>query len=551
MIVRELLARFGIDFDAGGAKQANFAVEAMAGSFTKLAGVVAGGVLVNGIFDFVSGVVDMGDQLGRMSSALGVSAGDLFEWQTVLEQNELPAEEFSKILAKVSEQTIAASRGSKEAAKMFRDLGVQTKNADGSLRSVSDIFGDVVPAIATMSDETTRTAYSMKLLGERGLSLLPAFADGGDAVNALRQRIRQLTGGELESFVEQAQALDDSMDDWALTVKVVKTQIGAYLLPIAKQLFDAVASGVTYFQELAKGTRIVEVALAALGAVATVLAVQMILPWLPAILAVGALILVIEDLVGWFNGADSAIGDLIDSIWGVGASERAVEAVKQGFENMTRAVSDAWTWVVATATAIGEKLAAAWGYVAEVFGPVVGPIVDFLQELWGLVTSVASLVGGVLTTVWTTWGRMAKAALDAVLWPARQLAKLLGFDGLGDWAAQAADTAVRGGAALVGGTAVLARGAVQHARFGTDLAQGDYGQPASRMSRSAPAIAGPARMMTPASTRAVSVQGGPTSITVNGSGDPEAVASAVLSRMQERDEALYSSADEALSQELD
>jgi len=101
------------------------------------------------------------------------------------------------------------------------------------------------------------------------------------------------------------------------------------------------------FQQVTKGTNAVEHALVLLGGVATVVAGRLAIAWAAPLLAfakwaliLGVIYLVFDDLMTLFEGGDSVIGRLIDSIFGPGSATEAVNYLKEAGQGMKLVYQD-------------------------------------------------------------------------------------------------------------------------------------------------------------------------------------------------------------------
>jgi len=76
-------------------------------------------------------------------------------------------------------------QGGGRAEDAFRELGIQVTNADGSFRSVNDVFVETVGKLQNVESEAERVAFSQQLMSDQGAELM-----------------RVLGGAELSRFIE-------------------------------------------------------------------------------------------------------------------------------------------------------------------------------------------------------------------------------------------------------------------------------------------------------------------------------------------------------------
>ncbi|HXK18353.1 MAG TPA: hypothetical protein VNG33_11150 [Polyangiaceae bacterium] len=143
-----------------------------------------------------------------------------------------------------------------------------------------------------------------------------------------------------DGFANRQRALSDSIRDLA-------TDIGKKFLPVATKMLGWVLTGIKKFGELTKTTHVLKAAMVVLGVV-------LLSAFGPAALTIGIvaaqmllLVGVVEDLMGWFDGDDSAFGDFLDNLFGDGSSAAALAAFKEAlgaaevaWNSFTRAVKN-------------------------------------------------------------------------------------------------------------------------------------------------------------------------------------------------------------------
>jgi len=436
-VVRELIARFGIDFDPRGMNQGVAAVEGFGSKLRQLGGLIAGSAIVAGTYRLAESVASFADDLADTGQAFGFTSEQLLAFRTAAAGAGVEGEALNGVLAALS-RNVQDAGSNPATARMFQNLGVAIKNADGSARSMPDILRDTAVGLNGIQNPAERTATALHLLGRQGALLLPAFADGGAGVAALEAEVNSLFGNSLQEASAAADELERSQARWNLSTQAIKTTIGLQLLPIVNGFIAKGAELATAFGKLTRGTTIVKQALVVLGAAAVVAGVKMLIPFLPVIAvallvaaAFGVVFLFVDDLIALFSGGRSVIGEFIDSIFGVGAAAKTVAGTKQGFREigeawrgifagngeLSRSFSDAWlmatdaTWLYFTKLA--DDLEAMWISLGET---LMAPI-DTLQEALGTIASDWRDIGQSLGVVATPSRPNAAARNPAALVP--------------------------------------------------------------------------------------------------------------------------------------
>jgi len=134
-------------------------------------------------------------------------------------------------------------------------------------------------------------------------------------------------------------------------VKDLMTRIGTQFLPIGKRFWAVVRNLTRGFGDLARNSNLALVAIGALAASALVMGIVMLAPFLPAILAGAKLAavlflvgLAVDDIITFFRGGKSVIGEVVDKLFGLGSSKRFLDNWNLGLEEFVRLVREAEQW---------------------------------------------------------------------------------------------------------------------------------------------------------------------------------------------------------------
>lgn len=120
-----------------------------------------------------------------------------------------------------------------------------------------------------------------------------------------------------------------------------KTTIGMFLIGPAARLVQYLRDTASAMTEWAKSTTHMQAAAVVLGGIMLVLGGQMLLGVLPAVLAFGAIYLVVEDLIHLFKGEGrSAIGGFLDVLGGAGTAKMLVQDLKTVWKEFADMVKD-------------------------------------------------------------------------------------------------------------------------------------------------------------------------------------------------------------------
>lgn len=354
MILRELIARVGVEVDPSSLMQMGQLMRHAADVQTRtwqkagrdigkalsdvlspkstlmreVAGIgatIAGALAVNSIRNFTFAMSDAGEELHNASQAVGLSAQNLYEWRFVADQSGVSAESLTGALSAFSRQIGAASLGNKGAAQNFTKLGVNIRDTNGHVRDTNELLEEVGFALAAMPEGAERTAAAMRLLGRSGAALIPVFSGGRDALASVRQAVRDLTGNDLQTYIDKSEELNETMDMFKLGLEAIKISVFLNLAPAVEWLITKLSGMFRTFQELTRNTEGLKFGLYALTGVLLAFNAQVILAALPVLAVAAAIafwVLALEDLNSWLSGGNSLIGEMIDNMFGLGTASR-------------------------------------------------------------------------------------------------------------------------------------------------------------------------------------------------------------------------------------
>lgn len=346
MALQEVLAAY--TFDVQGTEkleQADQTSTRLTRTLRGLGGVLAGIATVGaakGLFDFVNGVADAADQTDKFATAIGASARDVAEWDMVLGNAGVPLERARLGLKTFAKQAGEAARGNKDLQGTLRKLGVDTRDASGALRPLNDRLTDAVLGLTKIEDPARRAASAEKLFGEAGLGFVRVALDGAGALEAQRREFDELHGGgAYEQFVKNSKDAAIANDRWRNATAALRVVVAGALVPALTAVVSAVTRVVLWVSKLVAGTKIVQVSLVTLGAVAAAFAIKLAVAFAPALATVGLFVgalagaaLIIEDIYQLFTGGESLIGRWIDSWLGAGEAELIVESIKEAVRDL-------------------------------------------------------------------------------------------------------------------------------------------------------------------------------------------------------------------------
>lgn len=377
-MLREILARFGVQFDGASLQAAGTSIGGVKGQLIQLAAVVGAGAIVNGIRSFVHEMVRLGDEVAQTSAVLGISGHDLQAWRFAAERAGIPADALTGGLQRLQRNVVAASDGVTTAVDAFGALGVSAKDSDGNVREVLDILPDLADGFAGLETQAEKSARAQQIFGRAGAQLVPLFENGAEGVSELLARFEELGGGFSEEFLENASAANNAMNDFDVASEGLRSTIAVALLPAFTRLTVGLVEIVAAVREATEGTHVWEIGIVALTAIVVASGLAMFSAYLPMIalfvlLAAGvaAIVLLVDDFITFLEGGDSVIGEFFDEV-GIGS-----ENAREFFQRFGSEVAKFFEAIPGFAAFFVEVWGDAFSAIGQFFSEVVDQIVDF------------------------------------------------------------------------------------------------------------------------------------------------------------------------------
>lgn len=197
------------------------------GGLGKLQDAFKGLAALAGVASFglwIKSAIDAGDAAFNLSQKLGISVKDLAGLQLAFKLAGVEGDAMEKGLVKLSIQI--ASNG-----KALQSLGVDTKTANGTLRSTTDVLKDVADRFAGMDDGARKTALAVQIFGKSGAAMIPLLNEGSDAIREMDDMAAKLGLTMTDETARASDQLNDTLDLLKMGVQGVARQAVAEILP--------------------------------------------------------------------------------------------------------------------------------------------------------------------------------------------------------------------------------------------------------------------------------------------------------------------------------
>lgn len=370
MALRELLVELGMGLAQGDEAKLNSAlgrVSKAASAVAAITATIGAGMKLMGVAREI-GV--LGDNVATMAERLGLGTTELQRLQHVADRADLSIDELRIGLLRIGDGVRQAEKGTGTAAEAWKEYGIQARDANGAIRSQTEILGDLAEAAQGIENPAERALFAMRAIGpEAGPKLLPLLNLGRKGIEQFTAEADEMGFVLGEDLVDAGMRYDDAQKTLNKSFQALKIAVGGALLPLLNEMTESFARTVqavrpvvtaimnrlapamervyriTRVLSQATGTLVLAiaklgpifgtatfaltalaVAYAVAGKAALLSAGKAVAAWIVAtgpallmvalVLAIGAaFVLVAEDIYRWWIGDNSVIGAIGAEFW--------------------------------------------------------------------------------------------------------------------------------------------------------------------------------------------------------------------------------------------
>jgi hypothetical protein len=332
--LREILASFGIEVETKELEKGNSLVEEFKGKLVDFGKAVVGAFGVTEIVRFGKELINQADELREAAIGLGLPAQQLQQIEFAAGHAGVEVGELRASLARLNRVAAGSAEG-KGQAEAFKKLGVELKNADGTLKTSGQLFEETGAAIAAIENPTERAGVASEIFGKSYAKLLPLFAEGGEGMRKAKKEAQELGFIFDDAFLENADEINDNIDSFKKGL--VGLAISA-LRPLLPHIAAFTKSSVETIKEIVRWVRqtkllqAVTIGFTVKGVLALVRAggalVARLGGWRVLFARLASVILrtvlpllILEDILVFLAGGKSAFGVALDKAFGAGTQE--------------------------------------------------------------------------------------------------------------------------------------------------------------------------------------------------------------------------------------
>lgn len=188
-----------------------------------------------GIGVAIKGTIDQADEMSKAAQKFGIPIEELSRLKYAADLSGVSFQSLGTGVRRLSQNMNDAANGVGEGKEAFDQLGISVTNADGSLKSSSQVMAELADKFAAMPDGAAKTALAMDLMGRSGADMIPMLNGGSEALQKLMGEASTFGQVFTQEMGTSAEAFNDNMSRLKGTFGAIAAEITQRVLPYLEQ----------------------------------------------------------------------------------------------------------------------------------------------------------------------------------------------------------------------------------------------------------------------------------------------------------------------------
>ena len=236
---RELVLKFKVDADGAELNKLSGGVNRLA-----RAAAVAGAALVaaaTAIGAIAAATAQAGDDAAKNAQRMGVSVE---EYQQLAHAADIAGLSIDSLRTgfKGLSRVIDTSDTSSEAAEALERVGLEAFDAEGNMRPLTSMVGEIADAFAGMEDGAEKTALAQALFSRSGTEMIPFLNQGADGIEAVMLQATALGLVMSEDATKASEAFNDRIVEMKGVMIGLRNAIGLAVIPTITRAMERLVS---------------------------------------------------------------------------------------------------------------------------------------------------------------------------------------------------------------------------------------------------------------------------------------------------------------------
>jgi hypothetical protein len=410
MIIDSLVIALGLDpkgVQTGMAKAQTAMTSGMGKITNALKSFAAPLIAAVGAVKLFNDYVTKADALGKFSASIGESITDIDAWGQAVQHAGGTSEGFQATVSSLTKSLAEVKNlGTGRAKAALDQLGISVTDAEGNMRKATDVMEELAEKGEKM-DKAEFAGMLTKMGFDKGTIML--LQTGKIAVSDLVGQMKELSYTQEDA--EVTAKFNDTWQDTRKSLDKVASIVLRFVVPALDWFLDKLKQLLVFLSKHEEAVvaffTLIAVAITAMliPALWSLFATIMSNPLTWLIVLIAALALVIEDLLVWVDGGESAFGDFWTSVLGSPEEAKMIWGYfKEDMKSLWDTVKIVGQTIAGTFTAIATGVGTAIGYVAAMIVGIFETVGQFIGDT----------AGALVTGLETAWNNL-KAGVTVVV----------------------------------------------------------------------------------------------------------------------------------------
>lgn len=202
------------------------------------AAAAVGAAAAAGFAVLAKNAIDSANALQDLSEKTGISVESLSELKYAAELSATDIDSLAVGMQQLAKRAADAAKGTRSSVDAFSAVGVSATNADGSLKGLDELLGDLAESFSQYEDGSAKAAAAQAIFGKSGADLIPFLNKGRDGIADLRREAADLGQTISKETALAAAQFNDNLNKMGKALTGVANQVVEDLLPGLSELSD-------------------------------------------------------------------------------------------------------------------------------------------------------------------------------------------------------------------------------------------------------------------------------------------------------------------------
>ena len=155
--------------------------------------------------NFAKASLDTADALGKTAARLGLTTTELQTLRFAAEQSGMQTTTLDMAMQRFTRRLSEAANGTGVLKDTFKELGIDIKNADGSLKSADSLLSEVADSMSKIPSQGERVRLAFAMFDSEGVKMVNMLQGGAKELDNTRNELVSLGGVLGGKFISDAQ----------------------------------------------------------------------------------------------------------------------------------------------------------------------------------------------------------------------------------------------------------------------------------------------------------------------------------------------------------